>query len=52
MSTEKYHLLELDYETDDFIHMVFDTEDEARQAMKTSILQCYLFKGQLIAVQV
>jgi hypothetical protein len=52
MSTEKYHLLELDYENSDFIHTKFDTEEEAREAMSVSEYKCYLFKGHLIAFEV
>jgi hypothetical protein len=52
MSTEKYHLIELEYENGDLWHTEFDTEKEARATMEDSDYKCYLFKGQLIDFEV
>lgn len=52
MSTEKYHLLELDYDNSDFVHTEFNTEEEAKDAMSASDYKCYLLKGQLIDFEV
>lgn len=52
MSTEKYHLIELEYDNDDLLHTEFDTEEEAIAAMKDSDYKCYIFKGQLIDFEV